>query len=107
VREIADRHNALSGNLSLGQELYFIDQINHLLVEHTTLRAKYKPITIRVVERGLTDLDYPSKLDRSAGLIERLIANGKTRAPLFFSPMSLWPRAGCVPAKAVRPGQGA
>jgi NTE family protein len=52
VREIADRRNALSGNLSLGQELYFIDRINHLLVEHTTLRAKYKPITIRVVELG-------------------------------------------------------
>jgi hypothetical protein len=55
----------------------------------------------------MAPLPIRSKLDRSAGLIERLIANGKTRAPLFFSPMSLWPRAGCVPAKAVWPGQGA
>jgi len=104
AREIVDRRNELSGNLSLGQELYFIDRINRLLAGHTTLRARYKPIAIRVVELGLTDLDYPSKLDRTAALIERLIADGKTRAALFFSPKSLWPREGSVPAKALRPG---
>jgi NTE family protein len=104
VREISDRRNELSGNLSLGQELYFIDRINRLLAEHTTLRTRYKRIAIRVVELGLTDLDYPSKLDRSAALIDRLIAEGKTRAQLFFSRKSLWPHAGCVPAKALHPG---
>jgi NTE family protein len=106
VREIVDRRNELSGNLSLAQELYFIDRINHLLLEHSTLRAKYKQIKIRVVELGLTELDYPSKLDRSAALIEHLLANGKARAPLFFSQDSLWPRAGSLPAKAVRPERG-
>jgi NTE family protein len=105
VREIADRRNELSGNLSLGQELYFIDKINRLLADHSSLRAKYKRIVIRVVELGLTDLDYPSKLDRSADLIERLLANGHARAPLFFSPESLWPREGCVPAKSVGQAQ--
>ena len=104
AREIVDRRNELSGNLSLGQELYFIDRINRLLADHPSLRSKYKRIVIRVVELGLTDLDYPSKLDRSASLIERLVADGKRRAPWFFSPKSLWPRDGCVPAKAVRPG---
>lgn len=107
MREIADRRNELSGNLSLGQELYFIDRINHLLVDHSTLRVKYDQIKIRVVELGLTELDYPSKLDRSANLIERLLDDGKARAALFFSPKSLWPREGCVPARAVRPGQDA
>ncbi len=34
--------------------------INHLLVQHASLRVKYKPIMI-VVELGLTHLDYPSK----------------------------------------------
>jgi len=105
AREIADRRNELSGNLSLGQELYFIDRINRLLVDHAALRARYKHITIRIVELGLTDLDYPSKLYRSPGLIDRLIADGKRRAPWFFSPKSLWPRDGCVPARAVRPGR--
>jgi NTE family protein len=104
ARAIVDRRNELSGNLSLGQELYFIDRINRLLADHATLRARYKHITIRIVELGLTDLDYPSKLDRSAGLIDRLIADGKRRAAWFFSPKSLWPRDGCAPAKAVRPG---
>ena len=104
VHAIADRRNELSGNLSLGQELYFIDRINRLLADHATLRARYKRITIRVVELGLTDLDYPSKLDRSSALIERLIADGKRRAPWFFSPKSLWPRDGCVPAKAIHAG---
>jgi NTE family protein len=104
VREIVDRRNELSGNLSLGQELYFIERINQLLAEHAALRARYKPITVRVVELGLKELDYPSKLDRRAALIERLIANGKMRARLFFSAESLWPRVGCVPAKGVRLG---
>jgi NTE family protein len=107
VREIEDRRNELSGNLSLGQELYFIDRINHLLAQHASLRVKYKPITIRVVELGLTHLDYPSKLDRSPELIERLIADGKTRAPWFFLPRSVWPRTGSVPAKAVWPARDA
>ncbi len=107
VREIEDRRNELSGNLSLGQELYFIDRINHLLVQHASLRVKYKPITLRIVELGLTHLDYPSKLDRSADLIERLIADGKTRAPWFFLPKSIWPRTGSVPARAVWPARDA
>jgi NTE family protein len=105
VRDIEDRRNELAGNLSLGQELYFIDRINQLLVDHATLRAKYRKITIRVVELGLTGLDYPSKLDRSANLIERLIADGKARAGWFFSPRSLWPREGSVPARAMRVGR--
>lgn len=107
VREIADRRNELSGNLSLGQELHFIERINRLLAGHATLRARYKPIALRVVELGLTGLDYPSKLDRSAALIERLIADGKARAASFFSPKSLWPRTGCAPPKAVRLGHDA
>ena len=59
-----------------------------------------------MVELGLTNLDYPSKLDRSAALIDRLVADGKERAPLFFSPKSLWPREGCVPARAAWPVPG-
>jgi NTE family protein len=104
VRDIVDRRNELSGNLSLGQELYFIDRINRLLREHDALRARYKHITIRVVELGLTELDYPSKLDRRAELIERLIEDGESRADAFFSPNSIWPREGSVPAKAVQVG---
>jgi NTE family protein len=89
--EIIDRRNELSGNLSLSQELYFITKINELLAECPSLDARYKPITIRVVELD-GDLDYPSKLDRSSQMIERLMRNGEERAAWFFDGRSLWPR---------------
>jgi NTE family protein len=49
---------------------------------------------------GLTDLDYPSKLDRSSDLIEELLENGRDLAPKFFERVSLWPREGSLPTKA-------
>ncbi|MEZ0000340.1 NTE family protein [Sinorhizobium fredii] len=89
--EIIDRRNELSGNLALSQELFFITKINELLAEHPSLGARYKPIAIRVVELE-GDLDYPSKLDRSGAIIERLMRNGQERAAWFFDDRSLWPR---------------
>jgi NTE family protein len=88
--EIVDRRNELSGNLALGQELAFIVKVNELLAEHASLAARYQPIAIRVVDLGLT-LDYPSKLDRSGALIERLLAHGRERAGWFFDVRSAWP----------------
>lgn len=102
VRDIVDRRNELAGNLSLAQELYFIDRINRLRAKHEALQTKYKHITIRVVELG-RHLDYASKLDRSAELIRDLIEHGKERAELFFSDESLWPRPQSLPQKSVRP----
>lgn len=104
VRDIIDRRNELSGNLSLGQELYFIERINKLLKEHDSLRARYKHIDVHIVELDVGGLDYPSKLDRRRELIEALLERGKSRAAEFFSPDSRWPRVGGVPAKAVRVG---
>ncbi|MQW90692.1 patatin-like phospholipase family protein [Sinorhizobium saheli] len=89
--EIVDRRNELSGNLALSHELYFITKINELLAEYPSLGARYKPINIRVVELE-GDLDYPSKLDRSSPMIERLLRNGEERAAWFFDGRSLWPR---------------
>jgi NTE family protein len=102
VRDIVDRRNELAGNLSLAQELYFIDRVNRLRSEHGTLQAKYKHITIRVVQLTL-DLDTASKLDRNAELIRGLIEHGQARAALFFDDRSLWPRPDSLPAKAARP----
>jgi NTE family protein len=106
VRDIVDRRNELSGNLSLAQELYFIDRVNQLRSRHGTLQAKYKHIVIRVVELAL-ELDSASKLDRNAQLIRELIEHGKERAALFFDDRSLWPRPDSLPAKAVRPAAAA
>src|SRR5438094_9846629 len=102
VRDIVDRRNELAGNLSLAQALYFIDRVNRLRSEHGTLQAKYKHITIRVVELA-RELDNASKLDRSAQLIDGLIEHGNERAALFFDERSLWPRPDSLPARAVRP----
>lgn len=104
---ITDRRNELAGNLSLGQELFFIQKINELVAKHEVLAGRYKHIEVRVVELDAGDLDYASKLDRDGALIERLIALGQERAAWFFDDRSLWPHRGAVPATAVRAGDGA
>jgi NTE family protein len=73
IPEITDRRNELAGNLSLGQELYFINKINELLRDHRSLADRYCPIRIRVVELGLEGLDYSSKFNRDPAFIERLL----------------------------------
>jgi NTE family protein len=103
VPDITNRRNELSGNLSLGQELYFIEKINSLLAQHQSLRDRYKPIKIRVVELGIEGLDYASKFDRDPALIQRLLDNGEERAAWFFDNRSNWPRAGTPPDKPFRP----
>jgi NTE family protein len=97
--DIVDRRNELSGNLALGQELYFIAKVNELLAEHPSLGRRYKPIAIRAVGLDL-ELDYASKLDRSGALIERLLRHGEERAKWFFDDRSRWPREGTVPASS-------
>jgi NTE family protein len=101
IRDIADRRNELSGNLSLGQELYFIHKINDLLQKHEVLATKYHHIQVRVVELDMPDLDYPSKLDRSASFIEHLMEHGAACAELFFDNQSKWPRTNSIPAASV------
>ena len=48
--EIADRRNELSGNLSLYQELHFIERIDSLIEDGQLVGGGYKPITIRIIE---------------------------------------------------------
>ena len=103
VRDIVDRRNELSGNLSLAQELYFIDRINELRERFPQVQQKYAQIGIRVVELDRPDLDYASKLDRSPALIRGLMEHGRRRAALFFSDESRWPRASSLPARSARP----
>jgi NTE family protein len=106
MQEIIDRRNELAGNLSLGQELYFVERINRLLEVHSALSGQYKRIELRVVELARHDLDYQSKLDRSSALIEGLLESGQGRAEWFFDERSRWPRAGTAPATSIRPERG-
>jgi NTE family protein len=102
LRDIDDRRNELSGNLSLGQELRSIDRMNQVADEVERLAARlddaeslaelraYKKVTVARItlekqacgERPLSRyaMDYKSKLDRSPGFIDALMAEGIARA---------------------------
>lgn len=102
TREIIDRSNELAGNLSLGQELHFLQKINELRQAHPSLGERYGHIQIRVVALGDQALDFPSKYDRRGALIEHLIEMGRECAAAFFTEESLWPRACSIPTRSVR-----
>ena len=104
VPEIENRRNELSGNLSLGQELFFIAAVNKMLAAYPALAERYRPIRLRVVELDITGLDYPSKFDRTTAFIERLLRHGAERAAWFFDERSAWPRTGTPPATSRKPG---
>lgn len=82
VLEIADRRNELSGNLSLNQELDFVESINKLI--DYLPEDKYKPVEIRRIEM-LQDLGHASKLDRGAGFIQETMGYGEEQAGDFLS----------------------
>jgi NTE family protein len=104
--EIADRRNELSGNLSLHQELGFIEKIDQLLAEgRLAADGKYKQIVVRLIEltrpRLSRSLGTASKLNRDPAFIRDLVAHGEARASEFLSALAFeaaW-RAG--DAKAV------
>jgi len=86
---IRDRRNELSGNLSLNQELYFIDKINELIKGdkkgNKLAVSTYHPIKVRRLEMDMgVDLDSESKLDRSPSFIRALLARGEEQAEVFL-----------------------
>lgn len=90
VMEIADRRNELAGNLSLYQELHFIEEIDHLLDQGLlSPGGKYKHIVVRVIElsrsRSSRLLGPASKLNRDPEFIRRLIAEGEQQAAEFLT----------------------
>ncbi len=95
--DILDRRNELAGNLSLYQELYFIEKINDLVdrlgegesPENKRLRIpgerakEYRPIKVCRIEM-LKELDFASKLDRSPSFIRGLMYYGEERVEEFL-----------------------
>jgi len=82
LEEIADRRNELSGNLSLNQEIAFIERVNDW-VEAGHLPDSYKRITVRRVELD-RELHCSSKLDRSPSFLRELVADGEEAAAAFL-----------------------
>lgn len=91
VLEIEDRRNELGGNLSLYQELNFIEQIDKL-IERGALRSdSYRPVTIRILEMNRPPaserLGYASKLNRDPAFLRSLIGQGEEQGGEFLAAM--------------------
>lgn len=92
LAEIADRRNELSGNLSLYQELAFIEKIDQLL-ETGLLNAggKYKQVVVRVIELSRSSLpraSAASKLNRDPRFIQSLMSHGEQQAAEFLAALA-------------------
>ncbi|MDY6804114.1 MAG: patatin-like phospholipase family protein [Cyanobacteriota bacterium] len=91
-QDILDRRNELSGNLSLFQELRFIETINKWMEKGAfnsdfVLENELKPIQVRFItmSKEISDsLDYVSKLDRSPPFIEMLMEEGENQGQKFL-----------------------
>jgi NTE family protein len=128
--EIADRRNQLEGNVSVFQNLKWIEVINDLILEgafQPDFLAKFdipqavrvpkafaaepdKPYHIPWIEMSeemQRSLDYEGKLDRSPANVESLIAHGEERGRAFFAERArLVAAAGAGPAgEAAGPGR--
>jgi NTE family protein len=91
--EIADRRNELSGNLSLHQELGFIEKIDQLLEEgRLTADGRYRQIVVRLLELTRPprsrSLGTASKLNRDPAFIRELLAHGEARAEEFLAALA-------------------
>ena len=78
THEILDRRNALSGNLSMEQELKFIETINRALTQGRLNDPKFRRISVSRIELD-RELEYRSKLDRRPELLGELRAYGQMK----------------------------
>jgi NTE family protein len=108
VVEIADRRNELAGNLSLHQELRFIEKIDQLLADGLLREGTYKQIVVRLIELD-RPLSTASKLDRDPAFIRGLIEHGRTKAEKFLASLAfeeVWRRGDAEGVRA-RVAEGA
>jgi NTE family protein len=87
--EIADRRNELAGNLSLHQELHFIEKIDEMLEDGLLAPdGTYTSIMVRVIELSRPRISRRfgavSKLNRDPAFIGALMAHGEERAEEFL-----------------------
>jgi NTE family protein len=93
MRDIADRRNELSGNVSLNKELDMIETVNAMFDKGHLKGTNYRHIIVRIVgieeEESNLDLSHASKFDRSPEFLRALFDRGRERAPEFYKPTSL------------------
>lgn len=89
LTEISNRRNELSGNLSLYQELAFVETLNRLIDDgRLAPGGEIRRTVVRVIElpRSVLPraLGSASKLDRSPAFLQRLIDAGRAQAEQFL-----------------------
>ena len=83
LTDIADRRNELSGNLSLNQELRFVEQVNRWLDAGYLPEDRFSHTTVHRVGLGRS-FGLSSKLDRSPRFVRQLLELGEMRASEFL-----------------------
>lgn len=92
--EIADRRNALAGNLSLHQELGFVGTVDRLLADGSLgPDSGYRQVTVRVLEMPASTirsrlLGSASKIDRDVVFLEHLQRRGAAQAERFLGALA-------------------
>jgi NTE family protein len=91
--EIADRRNSLAGNLSLYQELGFIETIDQLLADGALLPDRgYRHTTVRIIELPTSLLPRvlgpASKLNRDVDFLRSLQRTGAEQAERFLAALA-------------------
>lgn len=81
---IVDRQRELAGNLSLNQEVAFIEQVNEWVDQGLLPSGRYKQVA---VERITLDRELPhaTKLDRDPRFVDELMATGREEAADFLA----------------------
>jgi len=83
THEILDRRNALAGNLSMEQELGFIDTLNRAIRQGRLKDPNFRPIEVSRIPLD-RELNYRSKLDRRPEWIRELREYGRTKCRWFL-----------------------
>ena len=80
---IADRRNELSGNISLNQELRFIEQVNEWVEEGKLPAGEFERTAVRRIDMGKR-LHCSTKADRDPDFLDELRELGARRAREFL-----------------------
>jgi len=81
--EISDRRNELSGNISLNQEISFIEQVNDWIDAGHLPESQFTKTSVHRIEMG-KEFHCSTKADRSPEFIDELLALGQARAAAFL-----------------------
>lgn len=83
VKEINDRRNELSGNISLNQELRFVERVNNWIDTGKLPSEEFTKTDISRIEMPV-QYDSSTKVNRDMQFIEQLLADGQQQGATFL-----------------------